>query len=373
MSNLVVQNGSKKIAPVLSTKSINKMDAFGALSKNTKRAYLQDASLFVYWLLNKEHVKSEDNLILHFDEREIAENLTTMEVSPHLIIMWLQQFGFSYKISTVLRKISSITWVLKKLNLPVVTASNDVKETIKLLKNLHNGFILHSVTRKEIKENGFSPPLSEIEPCFFEPKKANPFRLNNLKIVLDFLGKTDGKTNPHRIARDKVILSLMWHGLFRREEFSKIRIEKIAFYPQGMTIKLATKTGIKERVIPYSKNPIYCPVLLTMNWLQIRGNPKKGWLFLAISRMDNIKKDTTKPLNGQSIEHIFLKNIKASGISGKFSGHSPRSGGATDIYAKTGDSFAVKSAGGWESDAYMNYIRQEESERFKNAGVKGLT
>lgn len=370
MTNLVSQQFKKSIAPVLQESTINRMDAFGSLSKNTKRAYLQDASLFVYWLLNKELVKSDDGQIIHYDEREIAEHLTTIEISPTLVIMWLQQFGFSYKISTVLRKISSISWVLKKLNLPVVTASNDVKETLKLLKNLHNGFILHSVDIQEIKKNGFIPPCLDVDPCSFEEKKANPFRLNHLKTVLDYLNE---KGNSNRVYRDKALVSLLWHGLFRREEFSKIRIEKISFLAEGMIIRLATKTGMKERVIPYSNNPIYCPVRLTKDWLKCRGNPSKGWLFVAISRMDNIKKDSSKSLNGQSVEHIFLKNIKNSGIEGEFSGHSPRSGGATEIYSLTGDSFAVKNAGGWQSDAYMGYIRQDKAEQFKNAGICGIT
>lgn len=372
MSELIPFQGSKALAPVLQKKRVRKMDVFGSLSENTKRTYLMDLSMFAHWMLDKEFIESEDGHKLHFDEKEIAEALKSFHVTPEVVIIWLQEHGFEYKLSTLSRKISSLNWGLKNLGLPVSSASPEVKETFKRLKKLHERYMHNDVLSAEIREKGFEPPGLEKTPKDYKKSPAKPLRLEHLFKIIDYLDSGDHSFGPNRIIRDKALISLMWFGLHRRSEIAQLRIEMLEFAKGGLFYELLSKTGITSKTIPYTDNEKYCPVRSVQDWLGRLGNPESGWLFVGVSKMDSIKKDRAVPISDRDVTRILTRNAIGAGLDISFSGHSPRRGAATDIYEIKRDSLAVKNAGGWKSNIFEDYIDKKSLEEFDNAGVKGL-
>jgi len=53
--------------------------------------------------------------------------------------------------------------------------------------------------------------------------------------------------------------------------------------------------------------------------------------------------------------------VAANGLDSRFySGHSPRAGGATDVFVGRVPYYIIKKAGRWVSDAAMIYYRDDE-------------
>lgn len=361
----------RSIAPILKKKTVRKMDAFGAKSSNTKRAYLADISLFASWMIDQELELDQDGKTIHLNEVEMGAIFNQHEVSPEVIIVWLQEHGFKYKLSTIKRKMSALNWLLKIMKLPVSSAYPEVKETLKILAKLHQDYISYSLTKAGVQEQGFTAP--EHKPPFYENAPATPFRLKHLKMVIDTLDEVKG-LGRNRVARDKALISLAWHSLLRRDEIANLRIEKLKFVDGGLFITLVkTKTGAITKTIPYSNDQRYCPVRLLQAWLLCMGEPDKGWVFLAVSKMDAIKSERTKRISGIDVQRILVRASKLAGIDETFSGHSTRRGAATDIYEAKKDPLAVKRAGNWKSEVYQDYIDEESTEKFENAGISGLT
>lgn len=372
MNELTPFQGNKSLAPVLQKKRVRKMDAFGSLSANTKRSYLMDLSLFSHWMLDKEFDIDQDGHKMHLDEAEISTAFKSFHVTPEVIIVWLQEHGFQFKLSTVQRKLSSLNWGLKRLGLPVSSAYPEVKETYKILKKLQVRYIHHDITRAEIREKGFVPPSVEKEPEDYRKSPAEPFRLEHLFKVIDYLDSGKHALGANRVARDKALLSLMWFGLHRRSEVTQLRIERLEFVEGGLFYELLSKTGATEKTIPFTDDSRYCPVKLVKAWLNKLGNPEKGWLFVGVSKMDTIKKERTVGLSDRDVTRILTRDASDAGLNILFSGHSPRRGAATDIYEIKRDSLAVKMAGGWKSNVFEDYIDRKSLERFESSGVKGL-
>lgn len=372
MANMTLPTKELPIAPVLAKHQVQKMDLFGNLKPNTKRSYLFDLSLFALWMTGQEENEvDQDGKIIHLDEKEIISTFRSYEITPQLIVVWLQQRGFEYKFSTVQRKLSAISWILKTFNREVVSASEPVKFTLQTFKNLHDGYMAHTLTKNDIRKEGFVPPVDK--PKRYEPTQAKPFRLEHLIQVIDWLDSGEHKLGKNRVARDKALVTMLWHGLYRRNEIVHQRIEQIHFTEHGLVAKLAmSKTGAIKKVIALAENPKYCAVRLLQAWLKrLPNGNEEGWCFCAVSRYDMVKKDGTIRLNGIDVNRILKSLSNDSGIKINFSGHSTRRGAATDIYQFKKDPLAVKNAGGWKSDVYMRYIDEDSADKF-DTGVKGL-
>ncbi|MEA1987843.1 MAG: tyrosine-type recombinase/integrase [Pseudomonadota bacterium] len=371
MNDLAVKQ-PKSIAPVLQKKRIRKMDVFGAKSSNTKRSYLSDLSLFAYWMMDREPEIDQDGKTIHLDENEIGNFFRSHDISPEVIIVWLQEHGFTYKMSTIDRKLSALNWLFKVLKLPVASAYPEVKETVSILRNLHGQYQAHAIDKSEILDNGFTPP--ERKPAKYEAKQANPLLLKDLKTVISFYDSSKHEFGKNRVDRNKALISLAWHSLLRREEIASLRIEKIRFVEDGMFIDIGkTKTGAVSKPIPFSQQESLCPVRLVKQWLQRLGQPKEGWLFVAVSKEDNIKSDRTKRLSGQDVYRTIKQSGTLSGIEIEFTGHSTRRGAATEIYLAKRDPIAVQKAGNWKSDVFKRYIDESATGQIDNAGIKGIT
>lgn len=377
--------------PVEEHTQFGRVNILDSLAENTKINYEIDLSLFGYWLLGhkpegyqnafhqEKHYEpiplDQSNRVLHLSLQEVAELFSRIEITPTTISTWLQDLGFYYKVSTLRRKLSAINWMFNALEMDVPSAYPQVKQTFRSLVKLQNQYKGSKISRQEIMAKRFNPPPEERTPKTFKKKQSTPFRLEHLQAVLGYLTFGSHSLGDNRVTRDKAIISLAWHGLFRRSEVADIRIENLEFKDKGMTIHLYdTKSHEEEkRHISYANNPMLCPVRLVRDWVNRLENKESGWLFKPISKADNIREKSGDALSGRDIMRVLIKCCTVAGLEEKFSGHSTRSGGATEIYIKTRDGLRVQRTGSWKSDVWKDYVRDNDDDNFDNTGMQGIT
>lgn len=375
--------------PVESHTNHSQINILDTLAANTRVSYENDLSLFGYWLLGYKPANYRNefepekeyplipvdsmNHVVHLSMNEVADLLSRLNVTPKTISTWLQDVGFYYKLSTIRRKISAINWMFNALLMDVPSAYPQVKQTFKALTKLQNQYKGGKVNAKDILAKNFNPPPELRTPNTFKKKQSNPFRLEHLQTVMGFLTYGNHTLGENRVARDKAMISLAWHGLFRRSEVASIKIDNLEFRPSGLLVHLYdTKNHEEEvRAINYANNTMLCPVRCVEDWLKLRGTDD-GYLFAPISKTDNIHHQASG-LSGRDVMRILQSSCELAGLKESFSGHSPRSGGATEIYLKTKDGLRVQKAGNWKSDVWKDYVRTSDEERFDSSGMAGIT
>jgi len=359
------------------------------LAENSKTSYENDLSLFAYWVLGYKpkgyrNMVQPDieypqipldsmNNVVHMTLQEVASLFAEGKITPSTVSTWLQDLGFYYKISTLRRKLSAINWMFNALEMDVPSAYPKVKQTFKALIKLQNRYKGGKVSHQEIMAAKFNPPPEERPGEVFKKKQSTPFRLEHLQAVLGFLTYGKHGLGKKRSARDKAMISLAWHGLFRRSELASIRIENIYFREKGMLVHLYdTKNHEQEeRPINYAANPMLCPVRLVQEWLEVSGRLEgSGWLFCPISKSDNIRAES---LAGRDVMRILVRASELAGCKEEFSGHSTRAGAATELYLKTRDGKRVQDAGGWRSEVWKDYVRSSDEDMFNGTGMSGMT
>jgi hypothetical protein len=157
--------------------------------------------------------------------------------------------------------------------------------------------------------------------------------------------------------------------LFRTAETcSGILIKHVLFRSDGnnesVSIKLLrTKTlltgpGCTVEVARFD-SPFCCYNLLH-RWINFRlcTSDPDGFLFPSIFK--NII-DYSKPMSGDYFRKAIKQAVVSIGLDPqRFSGHSLRSGGATDRFEAKVAYHIIKKMGRWKSDAAMRYYRSEE-------------
>lgn len=157
--------------------------------------------------------------------------------------------------------------------------------------------------------------------------------------------------------------------LFRTSETcSGILANHVSFITNGHTrsvsIKLLrTKTlltgpGCIVEVADFDSP--YSSYRLLRSWWKLNSlNHKPGsFIFPSIHRGVI---DWSTPMTGDYFRQLIKKTVFSIGLNPKrYSGHSLRSGGATDLFEARTPYHIIKKMGRWKSDAAMRYYRSEE-------------
>ena len=158
--------------------------------------------------------------------------------------------------------------------------------------------------------------------------------------------------------RDAAVIALGIRLMRRAGELAALTVDDIRPLPDGSLGVLIQRSKTDQLgaglLLPLEliDGPL-CPVTLLRRWLAVR--------FVLARRgagVDSLFVTVTgTPLSRSAISSLVQRAAAASGLEGRFSGHSLRIGGATAA-ARAGASMAtVKSIGGWSSDAVRRYIR----------------
>ena len=263
--------------------------------------------------------------------------LNSMPSEPKIVSLYLTHLSKNSKISTLRRRLVSISMVHKLKGHYLDTKHPIIVENLMGIKRVKGSV----------------------------QKGKKPILINHLKSLINIIDQQ--KIEEIKKLRDKSIILVGFGGGFRRSELISIDHEDLEFVQEGLkiTIKRSKTDQFGEGMIkglPYFSNEDYCPVKNLQKWLDI-SKIKSGPIFTRFSKSSLL---TGKRLSDQSVVLLMKKYLNLAGIeSANFSGHSLRSGFATVAAASGADERSIMAMTGHKtSQMVRRYIK--EANIFKN-------
>ena len=269
--------------------------------------------------------------------------LNSLPSEPKIVSLYLTYISKNSKISTLRRRLVSISMVHKLKGHYL-----DTKHPI-IVENLMG--------------------IRRIKGSIQKGKK--PLLINNLKRIIDVIN--EHKIEDIKKLRDKTIILVGFGGGFRRTELISIDHEDLEFVSEGVkiTVKKSKTDQFGEGMIkglPYFTNETYCPVLNLKKWLEI-SKIKSGPLFRRFTKGSSL---SVKRLTDQSVVLLMKEYLNLAGIENKdFAGHSLRSGFATVAAEHGADERSIMAMTGHKTTQMVRrYIK--EANIFKNNALNKI-
>ncbi len=269
--------------------------------------------------------------------------LNSMPSEPKIVSLYLTHLSKNSKISTLRRRLVSISMVHKLKGHYLDTKHPIIVENLMGIKRVKGSV----------------------------QKGKKPILINHLKSLINIIDQQ--KIEEIKKLRDKSIILVGFGGGFRRSELISIDHEDLEFVQEGIkiTIKRSKTDQFGEGMIkglPYFSNEDYCPVKNLQKWLDI-SKIKSGPIFTRFSKGSLL---TGKRLSDQSVVLLMKKYLNLAGIeSANFSGHSLRSGFATVAAASGADERSIMAMTGHKtSQMVRRYIK--EANIFKNNALNKI-
>ena len=270
-------------------------------------------------------------------------SLNSLPTEPKIVSLYLTHLSKKSKISTIRRRLVSISMVHKLKGHYL-----DTKHPI-IVENLMG--------------------IRRVKGSIQKGKK--PLLINHLKLIINAINEQ--KTDDFRKLRDKSIILVGFGGGFRRNEIISIDYEDLEFVPEGLkiTVRKSKTDQFGEGMIkglPYFTNEKYCPVFNLRKWLEI-SKIKSGAIFKRFSKGSSL---TDKRLTDQSVVLLMKKYLNLAGIENKnFAGHSLRSGFATAAAESGADERSIMAMTGHKTTQMVRrYIK--EANLFKNNALNKI-
>ena len=269
--------------------------------------------------------------------------LNSLPTEPKIVSLYLTHLSKNSKISTLRRRLVSISMVHKLKGHYL-----DTKHPI-IIENLMG--------------------IRRVKGSIQRGKK--PILINHLKLLINAID--DQKIEAIKKLRDKSIILIGFGGGFRRTELVSLDQEDLEFVPEGLkiTIKRSKTDQFGEGMtkgIPYFSNDKYCPVYHIRKWLEI-SKIKTGPIFRRFTKGSHL---TDKRLTDQSVVLLMKQYLNLAGIENKnFAGHSLRSGFATVAAESGADERSIMAMTGHKTTQMVRrYIR--EANIFKNNALNKI-
>ncbi len=269
--------------------------------------------------------------------------LSSLPSEPKIVSIYLTHLSKNSKISTIRRRLVSISMVHKLKGHYLDTKHPIITENLLGIKRVKG-----SIQRGK-----------------------KPILINHLKSIVNVIDEQ--KCEEIKRLRDRSIILVGFGGGFRRTELISIDYEDLEFVPEGLkiSIKRSKTDQFGEGMIkglPYFKNENYCPVVNLKNWLQI-SKIKSGPIFRRFSKGLSL---TENRLTDQSVVLLIKEYLELAGIENKnFAGHSLRSGFATVAADSGADERSIMAMTGHKSTQMVRrYIR--EANLFKNNALNKI-
>ena len=269
--------------------------------------------------------------------------LNSLPSEPKIISLYLTHLSESSKISTLRRRLVSISMVHKLKGHYL-----DTKHPI-IVENLMG--------------------IRRVKGSIQKGKK--PILINHLKLIIDVINQK--KIEEIKKLRDKSIILIGFGGGFRRTEIISIDHEDLEFVPEGLkiTIRKSKTDQFGEGMVkglPYFNNEIYCPIVNLKKWLEI-SKIKSGPIFRRFSKGSSLMDNR---LTDQSVVLLIKEYLKSAGIeNNNFAGHSLRSGFATVAAESGADERSIMAMTGHKTTQMVRrYIK--EANIFKNNALNKI-
>jgi len=273
----------------------------------------------------------------------VKHGFNSLPTEPKIISLYLTHLSKNSKISTLRRRIVSISMVHK-----IKGHYLDTKHPV-IIENLMG--------------------IKRIKGSMQRGKK--PILINHLKAIINVIDQQE--ISEIKKTRNKSLILIGFGGGFRRTELISIDHEDLEFVPEGVkiTIKRSKTDQFGEGMIkgiPYFSNQIYCPVINLKKWLEL-SNIKSGPIFRRFAKGSVL---TNNRLTDQSVVLIIKDYLNLAGIESKnYSGHSLRSGFATVAAESGADERSIMAMTGHKTTQMVRrYIR--EANIFKNNALNKI-
>ncbi len=286
-------------------------------AENTKRAYRSDWAAFSGYCSGL--------------------GLVALPAAPDTVARYIADMAGVAKVSTISRRVASISTAHKIAGLPSPCKSELVLSTLKGIKR--------SLTVAQVKKQ--------------------PVRVRNLRAGFETLG------NSPADIRNRALILIGYAGGFRRSELVALNMADIERAPEGLIITVRrSKTdqqgqGLRKG-IPYGSNPATCPVRAFGAWADLVGETD-GAIFRRIRKGGVL---TSERLTDKTVADVIKAMAPAMGlVAADVSGHSMRSGFVTDAYASGAPEAAIMATTGHRSHAVMQGYRREANIFKQNAAA----
>ncbi len=263
--------------------------------------------------------------------------LNSLPTKPKIVSLYLTYLSKNSKVSTLRRRLVSISMVHKLKGHYLDTKHPVIVENLMGIRRAKGSF----------------------------QKGKKPILINNLKLLINAIDNQ--QTHKIKKLRDKSIMLIGFGGGFRRTELISIDYDDLEFVPEGLkiTVKRSKTDQIGEGMIkglPFFSNEIYCPVTNLKKYLEI-SKIKSGPIFRRFFKGSYL---TDKRLTDQSVVLLMKRYLNLAGIENKnFAGHSLRSGFATVAADSGADERSIMAMTGHKTTQMVRrYIR--EANIFKN-------
>ena len=274
-----------------------------SIADNTRRAYRSDLDHFLEWG-------------------------GTIPATDVMVANYLAAHAGTLAISTLCRRIASISKAHTTKGLQSPTTSDLTKTTMRGIKRTH----------------GVPQQVSA------------PLMISDLLKIMSILGESMKDT------RDRALLLLGFSGGFRRSELVGLDIESIQSVRQGLVVTImrskTDQAGVGRQVgIPLARGR-YCPVKAIETW-RGRAGIETGPLFRPVNKHGYI---LTGRLSGEAVAKIVKARVAEIGFDPySYSGHSLRAGLATSAAMAGVNSLDIRKQTGHASDAMLaRYVRSGE-------------
>ncbi len=273
----------------------------------------------------------------------VKHGLKSLPSEPKIVSLYLTHLSKNSKISTLKRRLVSISMVHKLKGYYLDTKHPVIVENLMGIRRIKGSI----------------------------QKGKKPILINHLKSLINVINEQ--KIKDIKKLRDKSIILIGFGGGFRRTELISINYEDLEFVPEGVKIIIRrSKTDqFGEGMIkglPYFPNETFCPVVNLKKWLEI-SKIKSGPIFRGFSKGLGLK---DKRLTDQSVVLLIKEYLKLAGIENKnFAGHSLRSGFATVAADNGADERSIMAMTGHKTTQMVRrYIK--EANIFKNNALNNI-
>ena len=270
-------------------------------------------------------------------------SLSSLPTEPKIVSLYLTHLSKNSKISTLRRRLVSISMAHKLKGYHL-----DTKHPI-IVENLMG--------------------IRRVKGSIQKGKK--PILINHLKTIINVIDQQ--KIGDIKKFRDKSIILIGFGGGFRRTELISIDYEDLEFVTEGLkiTIRKSKTDQFGEGMIkglPYFTNETYCPIVNLKKWLKT-SKIKSGPVFRRFTKGSIL---TDKRLTDQSVVFLMKQYLNLAGIENKnFAGHSLRSGFATVAAESGADERSIMAMTGHKTTQMVRrYIR--EANIFKNNALNKI-
>ena len=306
-------------------------------------------SLHEATLNNLKHSKANNTLRAYKSDFKdfvgfcVKHGLQSLPSEPKIVSIYLTHLSKTSKISTLRRRLVSISMVHKLKGHYL-----DTKHPI-ILENLMG--------------------IKRIKGSIQKGKK--PILINHLKAIINVIDNEN--TEEIKKIRDKTIILIGFGGGFRRAELVYIDYEDLEFVPEGVKI-IIRKSKTDQfgegmvKGLPYFSNQTYCPVLHLKKLLEL-SNIKSGAIFRKFNKGFSLSNNR---LTDQSVALLLKYYLTVAGIDNKnYSGHSLRSGFATVSAESGADERSIMAMTGHKTTQMVRrYIK--DANLFKNNALNKI-